>query len=119
MSEPDPAHRSTDAIPPEVLGEEDAEMEAFSFVVRVYRPTESDGTEFRGWVEHVQSEQRTHFVGLDRVLAIISEHIGVHSVRRDSRTDRLSFRLSRLKKWFGRQWKALQEISSWKRTRNS
>lgn len=65
---PDPA----DNVPPE-----DAELEAASFVVRIWKQGESTGPECRGWVEHVQSGQRTLFLGLDRLLLIIARYVGV------------------------------------------
>ena len=106
MSERDPAYRSTDTIPLEVLGEEHTEIQAFSFVVRVYHPPEAEGTEFRGWVEHVQSEHRTHFIGLDRVPAIISEHFGIHTGRMATIRDWLSHWYERLRGWFNQQSEA-------------
>jgi hypothetical protein len=60
---------------------EEAEAEAFSFIVRVWKHTRPTGPECRGWVEHVQSGQRTFFLGLDQVLSIIAAHIGVPQQR--------------------------------------
>jgi hypothetical protein len=61
-----------DSVPPE-----EAELQAASFVVRIWKRGESTDSECRGWVEHVQSGQRTFFLGLDCLLSIIAAHVGV------------------------------------------
>ena len=68
----------------------EAEAEAFSFIVRIWKHTRPTGPECRGWVEHVQSGQRTFFLGLDELSSVIATHIGV-PVRRGGRwRDRLA-----------------------------
>lgn len=60
---------------------EEAEAEAFSFIVRIWKQTRPTGPECRGWVEHVQSGQRTFFLGLDELSSVIATHIGVPARR--------------------------------------
>jgi hypothetical protein len=56
---------------------EEPEAQAFSFVVRIWRQMGPADPECRGWVEHVQSGQRTSFLGLDRLLPIIAGYVGI------------------------------------------
>lgn len=56
---------------------EEPEAQAVSFVVRIWRQMGPADPECRGWIEHVQSGQRTFFLGLDRLLPIISAYVGV------------------------------------------
>jgi hypothetical protein len=60
---------------------EEEEAEAFSFIVRIWKQTRPSGPECRGWVEHVQSGQRTFFLGLDRLTSVIATHIDVPARR--------------------------------------
>jgi hypothetical protein len=55
------------------------EQESHSFVIRLWR--EEDGSlqathEWRGWVEHVQSQQRYHFRGQRNLYEIMSTYLG-------------------------------------------
>jgi hypothetical protein len=61
-----------DRIPPE-----ESEAQAVSFVVRIWKQGGPADPQCRGWVEHVQSGQRTFFLGLDQLSSIIAKHIGI------------------------------------------
>jgi hypothetical protein len=63
--------RRCDPVPSE------EEAEAVSFIVRIWKHTRPTGPECRGWVEHVQSGQRTFFLGLDELTSVIATHVGV------------------------------------------
>jgi hypothetical protein len=62
----------TDRVIPEEL-----RAQAISFVVRIWKQTGPAEPECRGWVEHVQSGQRTLFLGLDQLLSIIAAYVGI------------------------------------------
>jgi len=64
--------RITDGVTPE-----EPEAQAISFVVRIWKQIGLADPECRGWVEHVQSGQRTFFLGLDQLLSVIAAHIGI------------------------------------------
>ena len=69
---------------------EEAEAEAFSFIVRIWKHARPTGPECRGWVEHVQSGQKTLFLGLDQMQSIIASHIGIPAWRGGRWRDRLA-----------------------------
>jgi hypothetical protein len=55
------------------------EAEAHSFVLRIWRENGSssrDPGEWRGWIEHVQSEQRYYFRDLFEIPQIITAYAG-------------------------------------------
>lgn len=64
--------RTADCVIPEV-----PEAEANSFVVRIWKQTGPADPEYRGWVEHVQSGQRTSFLGLDQMSSVIATYVGI------------------------------------------
>jgi hypothetical protein len=56
------------------------EVEAHSFVLRIWRENREDPAgvaEWRGWVDHVQSGERTYFRDLAEISRVISHHIGL------------------------------------------
>ncbi len=69
-------HNTVSRIADGVTSEE-PEVQAISFVVRIWKQRGPADPECRGWVEHVQSGQRTFFLGLDRLLSIIAAYVGV------------------------------------------
>lgn len=109
MSEKATVYQPPEGVPVETMCEESTEIQAFSFVVRIWRPTKPVGTKFRGWVEHVQSEQRTHFVGLERVLAIICEQIGIRSISGEKGKYLPANWLFRFSVWRKRKFQTRQE----------
>jgi hypothetical protein len=55
------------------------EAEAHSFVMRIWRENGSssrDPGEWRGWIEHVQSEQRYYFRDLFEIPHIVTAYVG-------------------------------------------
>jgi hypothetical protein len=82
---------------------QDVEAEAFSFVVRIWKRAGSANAECRGWVEHVQSGQRTFFLGLDELSSVIATHIGVPARRRGRWRDRLARWRTHVAGWFARE----------------
>ena len=55
------------------------EAEAHSFVMRIWRENGAntrDPGEWRGWIEHVQSEQRYYFRDLFEIPQIITAYVG-------------------------------------------
>ena len=72
MREQSTVSRSADCDP-----SEEAEVQAVSFVVRIWKQSEPADPEYRGWVEHVQSGQRTFFLGLDQLSSVIATHVGI------------------------------------------
>jgi hypothetical protein len=55
------------------------EAEAHSFVLRIWRENREDPdapAEWRGWIEHVQSEQRHYFRKLGDIPGIVSSYVG-------------------------------------------
>jgi len=55
------------------------EAEAHSFVLRIWRENRDDPEapdEWRGWIEHVQSEQRHYFRDLKDISQIVSVYVG-------------------------------------------
>lgn len=70
--------------PAERVASCEAGAQAVSFVIRIWKQTGPAAPECRGWIEHVQSGQRTFFLGLDQLLSIIATHIGV-PIRRGRR----------------------------------
>jgi hypothetical protein len=83
---------------------EEPETQAYSFVVRIWRQMGPADPECRGWVEHVQSGQRTFFLGLDRLLPIIATHVGIPIRQRKwwrSGLIRWQARLARYLPWGG------------------
>ncbi len=50
-------------------------MQVFSFVVRIKKQVTPAATDYRGWVEYVQSGEKTYFLGLDQLLPIIAKHV--------------------------------------------
>lgn len=69
-------HSAVSRLANRVTSEEPG-AQAISFVVRIWRQTEPAVSEYRGWVEHVQSGQRTSFLGLDQLSSVIAAHIGI------------------------------------------
>jgi len=51
--------------------------QAISFVVRIWKQLGPADPECRGWIEHVESGQRTFFLGLDQLLSIIAAYVGI------------------------------------------
>ncbi|GAB4276373.1 MAG: hypothetical protein Kow0080_26630 [Candidatus Promineifilaceae bacterium] len=52
------------------------EKEAHSFVIRMWRENQQDGTgEWRGWIEHTQSQQRTYFRKASEISPIVSRYL--------------------------------------------
>ena len=76
MREQNAVSQTEDRIPSEEAG-----AQAVSFVVRIWIPEEKADAECRGWVEHVQSGERTFFLGLDHLSSTIAAHIGLRSRR--------------------------------------
>jgi len=57
--------------------DEETEMVAFSFIVRIWRRRRLPDPEYRGWVEHVQSGSRTPFHRLAQLPTIIAAYTGI------------------------------------------
>jgi hypothetical protein len=58
------------------------EAEAHSFVMRIWRENRddpADPSEWRGWIEHVQSGQRHYFRKLNEIPAIVAGYVGAGS----------------------------------------
>jgi hypothetical protein len=90
--------RITDRVAPEEPG-----AQAISFVVRIWKQTGPADPEYRGWVEHVQSGQRTSFLGLDQLSSVIAAYMGI-PIRRGPwwRTGLIRWR-ARVAGWFTRE----------------
>jgi hypothetical protein len=69
-------HSAVSRIADDVTPEEPG-AQAISFVVRIWKQTGPTDRECRGWVEHVQSGQRTFFLGLDHLLSVIAAYVGI------------------------------------------
>lgn len=83
---------------------EEPEAQAISFVVRIWKQMEPADPECRGWVQHVQSGQRTFFLGLDRLLSVIAAYVGIPIRRRKwgrNGLKRWRARLARYLAWGG------------------
>lgn len=55
------------------------EADAHSFILRIWRENREDPnghSEWRGWIEHVQSEERHYFRRLHDIPQIVSAYIG-------------------------------------------
>ena len=55
------------------------EAEAHSFVVRIWREHgegSNDQVEWRGWLEHVQSQGRHYFRSISEIPTIVSSYLG-------------------------------------------
>ena len=55
------------------------EADAHSFVLRIWRENREgsdDPAEWRGWIEHVQSEQRHYFRNLEDISRIVTAYVG-------------------------------------------
>ena len=74
MGEQNTVPQNADRAPSEGAG-----AQAVSFIVRIWRQRADPNC--RGWVEHVQSGERTAFLGLDRLCAIIAAHLGLPTGR--------------------------------------
>jgi hypothetical protein len=74
-------HSAVSRLAHPVIPEEPG-TEAISFIVRIWKQTGSADPEYRGWVEHVQSGQRTSFLGLDQLSSVISAYLGLPIRRR-------------------------------------
>lgn len=72
MKEYSAVSRITDRVAPGEPG-----PQAISFVVRIWKHTGPADPEYRGWVEHVQSGQRTSFLGLDQLSSVIAAYMGI------------------------------------------
>jgi hypothetical protein len=52
------------------------EKEAHSFVIRMWRENQQEGAgEWRGWIEHTQSRQRTYFRKTAEISPIVSRYL--------------------------------------------
>lgn len=89
--------RIVDGITPE-----EPEAQPISFVVRIWKQTGTADRECRGWVEHVQSGQRTFFLGLDQLPRAIARYIGVSNRRGGGWQNRLMCWRARVAGWFAR-----------------
>ncbi len=74
--------------------------EAASFVVRIWLPSRADESEYRGWVEHVQTGRRTAFLGLDQLPSVIAEAVGIRRLRGRSWDERFRRWRVSLAEWF-------------------
>lgn len=54
--------------------DENEEMRVSSFMIRIWTQPKASKPEVRGWIEHIQSGERTAFQGWGRMLAIIAAH---------------------------------------------
>ena len=79
---------------------EEPETQAISFVVRIWKQTGPADPEYRGWIEHVQSGQRTSFLGLDQLSSVIAAYIGVPIRREGWWQNRLLHWRARVAGWF-------------------
>jgi hypothetical protein len=79
---------------------EELRAQAISFVVRIWKQTEPADPECRGWVEHVQSGQRSFFLGLDQLLSIIAAYVGIPIRRRGWWQNHLMHWRARVAGWF-------------------
>jgi len=79
---------------------EETEIQAVSFVVRIWKQIGSADPECRGWVEHVQSGQRTFFLGLNQLLSIIAAYVGIPIQRRGWWRNGLMRWRARVAGWF-------------------
>jgi len=55
------------------------EAEAHSFIMRIWREKKNNSrepAEWRGWIEHVQSEQRHYFRDLFEIPHIVTAYVG-------------------------------------------
>ena len=55
------------------------EADAHSFVLRIWRENREDSNglaEWRGWIEHVQSEQRHYFRNLHDIPQLVAAYVG-------------------------------------------
>jgi hypothetical protein len=55
------------------------DAEAHSFVMRIWRENRddpADPAEWRGWIEHVQSEERLYFRDIGDIPHIVSSYLG-------------------------------------------
>ena len=97
VKEHKPVFRIADGVVPEEPG-----AQAISFVVRIWKQAGPADPEYRGWVEHVQSGQRTSFLGLDKLSSVIAAHIGVPIRRKGWWQNRLLHWRARVAGWFTR-----------------
>jgi hypothetical protein len=89
--------QTADSFPPEEIG-----AQAISFVIRIWRERGPAGPEYRGWIEHVQSGQRTSFLGLNRLPSVIASHIGTGTRSRGWLRHQLRRWRTRMTAWFAR-----------------
>lgn len=87
----------------EPLSAEEMGAQAVSFVVRIWRERGPAGPEYRGWIEHVQSGQRTSFLGLNRLPSVIASHIGSGSRSMGWWRHKLWCWRTRVAGWFARR----------------
>ncbi len=77
------------------------EEQVLSFLVRVWREPCPQGTELRGWVQHIQSGGRAYFHGWNGLSSVLAAYLGM------SRAEGPSLRRRRLRDriaaWFGRE----------------
>lgn len=95
-------HNAVSRIANDVTSEE-TETQAISFVVRIWKQIGPADPECRGWVEHVQSGQRTFFLGLDQLLSIIAAYVSIPIRRRGWWRNRLMRWRARLAGYFARE----------------
>jgi hypothetical protein len=94
-------HNAVSRIADGVTAEE-PKAQAISFVVRIWKQIGLADPECRGWVEHVQSGQRTLFLGLDQLLSIIAAYVGIPIRRGGWWRNRLRRWRARLAEYFVR-----------------
>jgi len=95
MKEHNAISRIADGITPE-----ESEAQAISFVVRIWKQIGLADPECRGWVEHVQSGQRSFFLGLDQLLSIIAAYVSIPIRRRGWWQNHLMQWRARVAGWF-------------------
>jgi hypothetical protein len=97
MKEHNAISRIADGVTPE-----ESEAQAISFVVRIWKQIGLADPECQGWVEHVQSGQRTFFLGLEQLLSIIAAYVGIPIRRGGSWRNGLMRWRARVAGWFTR-----------------
>ena len=85
---------------------ENAEAEAISFVIRIWKLEGAADADCRGWLEHVQSGQRKYFVGLGQLSSVIATYMGV--LVRQRKQWRIDLIGQRVRGWLERCRKCLK-----------
>jgi len=86
----------------DLTSEGEAGAQPISFVVRIWKQATPAGPEYRGWVEHVQSGQRTFFHGLDGLPSLVGSYLGL-PVQHGRWRSRFRRWRERVTAWFGRE----------------